>query len=438
MTRLVYDGGEVRLADSLLIYESPFRTGTNLLVLPDLCTFVLRHSPCIHPPNNSPIDVLSLVFSVLCTFTRAVAKYTFDPSFCGDFISLASEYKACHLDSANERWYSTRARISDQHSAAITRGVHHWEVQIDCSRNGLIFIGVCTDLQDRNRWIGCDAHGWGYLGTKQLWAGGQVVSTTFGEEFRSGDIIGATLDMDARTLSFRKNGRSLGKAFSNLPDRLYPAFSLYTSGDRISAVHVNGRREYPYADRSDLIALKTYRGNCVELDISRKACAPFNLFPGDAVHDSAIDSDAVVVGVGIAPERFKNFIFLWHKQRPGVGGWSLGDAPARIQLRERADQDKPVKQVLAAVLADEHCRWVDVPQVPVFHAPHAHAGFFAGGSAPRGHPRHPHDNGGDPSGGGDDEEQDQQELEEFPEDEDEEEHYDGGGDGGGSDESDHE
>ena len=52
MTRLVYDGQEVRLADSLPIYECPFRTGTNLLVLPDLCTFALGNLfHRIHPNN---------------------------------------------------------------------------------------------------------------------------------------------------------------------------------------------------------------------------------------------------------------------------------------------------------------------------------------------------------------------------------------------------
>ena len=82
--------------------------------------------------------------------------------------------------------------------------------------------------------------------------------------------------------------------------------------------------------------------------------------------DKAINSDAVVVGVGIAPERFKNFIFLWHKQRPGVGGWSTADVAQRVELKESASKEVPVRELLAAVLADENCRWTEAPEVPVF------------------------------------------------------------------------
>ena len=41
------------------------------------------------------------------------------------------------------------------------------------------------------------------------------------------------LDMDARTLTYEKNDLSLGVAFTDLPDAVFPAFSLYTKGDHI-------------------------------------------------------------------------------------------------------------------------------------------------------------------------------------------------------------
>ncbi len=42
--------------------------------------------------------------------------------------------------------------------------------------------------------------------------------------------------MDARTLSYAKNGQNLGVAFTDLPDQLYPAFSLYTKGDHLQLI----------------------------------------------------------------------------------------------------------------------------------------------------------------------------------------------------------
>ena len=58
-------------------------------------------------------------------------------------------------------------------------------------------------------------------------------SSSYGQSYRTGDTITCLLDMDKRSLSFEKNGAALGVAFTDLPESVYPAFSLYTRNDHI-------------------------------------------------------------------------------------------------------------------------------------------------------------------------------------------------------------
>jgi hypothetical protein len=97
MYRFVYDGKVVTHANSALLSECSFRNNTKLLVLPD--TFL---------------------------------KWEFDPSFCGDYISLSPNHRSVQLDSANERWYSARGRLVDSASSSLTHGIHHWHVSVFC------------------------------------------------------------------------------------------------------------------------------------------------------------------------------------------------------------------------------------------------------------------------------------------------------------------
>jgi hypothetical protein len=177
MIQLVYNGRELRdLARPVI--ESPLRPKTNVQVISD-----------------------------------ALLKLAFDPSFVGDYMCLAGDYKTCYLDNSANKWFTTRCRATPSGSgngndssngfavpasfAALggrapkgapanmppppfgypqgllppgalggfgvpgggvqgpfTKGVHHWEVFIDNTRWGHIFLGVCTESQDRNRWLG--------------------------------------------------------------------------------------------------------------------------------------------------------------------------------------------------------------------------------------------------------------------------------------------
>jgi hypothetical protein len=74
----------------------------------------------------------------------------------------------------------------------------------------------------------------GYYGCGNTYRSGS--SSSYGQSYRTGDVITLQLDMDARTLSYMKNGTSLGVAFTDLPDQVYPAFSLYTKNDHFQLI----------------------------------------------------------------------------------------------------------------------------------------------------------------------------------------------------------
>lgn len=78
-----------------------------------------------------------------------------------------------------------------------------------------IFIGVCTAEGALDNYVGSDRFGWGYLANKAVWHN-KSKARTYGELFREGDVITVHLNLETGTLSFDRNGRSLGVAVEGL------------------------------------------------------------------------------------------------------------------------------------------------------------------------------------------------------------------------------
>eukprot|EP00468_Gymnochlora_sp_CCMP2014_P002117 CAMPEP_0167744888 /NCGR_PEP_ID=MMETSP0110_2-20121227/2842_1 /TAXON_ID=629695 /ORGANISM="Gymnochlora sp., Strain CCMP2014" /LENGTH=142 /DNA_ID=CAMNT_0007629461 /DNA_START=482 /DNA_END=910 /DNA_ORIENTATION=+ len=115
----------------------------------------------------------------------------------------------------------------------LTRGRSFWDVHIDRSHAGQISLGVCIDAQSANQYIGQSNAGYAYNGSsgKKAFSG---VAQEYGPKFGQGDTIRIMVDMDDRTISFCKNGETLGIAFFGIPSKLFPAFSLYHANDLIT------------------------------------------------------------------------------------------------------------------------------------------------------------------------------------------------------------
>jgi len=87
----------------------------------------------------------------------------------------------------------------------------------------------CTMVTNSYNGIGSDSESWGYDGSCQkAFFGSSNSDTRYGEYWSNGDIIGTVLDLENKTISFYRNGKDMGVAFSNIPtnEPIYPAASL--------------------------------------------------------------------------------------------------------------------------------------------------------------------------------------------------------------------
>eukprot|EP00466_Bigelowiella_natans_P013541 jgi/Bigna1/76169/fgenesh1_pg.39_\ len=134
----------------------------------------------------------------------------------------------------------------------LTKGKTFWDVHIDNSKIGRINLGVCVEAQQQTVYVGQNAHGWGYYGSNGEQSSATNKDTAvnetslppqkehasrsdyYGQAYTTGDTVRVMVDMESRTLAFKKNSEDYGIAFKNIPSRVYPAFTLYNVGDKIT------------------------------------------------------------------------------------------------------------------------------------------------------------------------------------------------------------
>jgi hypothetical protein len=95
----------------------------------------------------------------------------------------------------------------------------HWDADVSCTPD----IGVAQQTINLDQYLGVSAVAWGYdkTGTKL----NNSSFPAYGATYALGDTIGVALDMDAKTLTFYKNGVSQGQAFTGLSGTIYPGVS---------------------------------------------------------------------------------------------------------------------------------------------------------------------------------------------------------------------
>jgi ATP-dependent RNA helicase DDX1 len=116
-------------------------------------------------------------------------------------LTIAPSGLACS-STAEKLWLGVRA----------SHGVRSGHVYYECTviGNGISRVGWST--MSAHHEIGKDSHGYGYGGTgKKSYAGG---FEDYGEKYGNNDVIGCYLNWTARTVSYSKNGKPLGVAFS--------------------------------------------------------------------------------------------------------------------------------------------------------------------------------------------------------------------------------
>lgn len=128
---------------------------------------------------------------------------------------------------SNDKWQSIRS------VAVFSKGIQTFSVEIANSaptpNNWRFIIGVVPPTFPLT-WVGA-AESWGYIGG----TGGKCynvgTSTPYGAKYgQRGDVISVTMNFDANTIEFSKNGESQGIAFTNLKGPVYAACSMTATG----------------------------------------------------------------------------------------------------------------------------------------------------------------------------------------------------------------
>jgi len=108
-----------------------------------------------------------------------------------------------------------------------------WYYEVKLLGYGKMHIGWCTDkcnIQTNSyTGIGHDTESWSYDGNYQAaWHGSSSNQKKYGEHWANGDVIGCVLDLEAKNMSFYRNGKDLGIAFEKIAigDGVYPAASI--------------------------------------------------------------------------------------------------------------------------------------------------------------------------------------------------------------------
>jgi hypothetical protein len=145
-----------------------------------------------------------------------------DPKKRGDGLQIEENKRTVTKMDAAQSW---RVVTGTQ---AFVSGLHYWEIFVDASEWGTVALGVAPSKKVAltNATGFCFANFRGLIGSNE---------SLFGEFYGGGDVVGVLLDMDHKQLSFFKNRKPLGVAFSNIKaDDALPLFCLKNAGSKIT------------------------------------------------------------------------------------------------------------------------------------------------------------------------------------------------------------
>ena len=150
---------------------------------------------------------------------------------------------------------------------AVNSGKYYWELSLPTINGSIARWGVAdADDYEFNRNTSSTGLPWLGSGTGTSWSmdvggntyhNGSTVSSSYTSTVTTSDVIGVALDCDANTLTFYKNGTSLGVAHSNVTaSRLVPAVGLH-GGTHNKIVMNFGQRPFAYTPPTGFKSLCT-------------------------------------------------------------------------------------------------------------------------------------------------------------------------------------
>lgn len=167
------------------------------------------------------------------------ADLHFDPAACGPGLFISDNNTHLRRNIASDHYNTCRTMHTGW-----TQGVHYWSIRvIDRGSSCRILTGIVLPTFDISlpQYVGQTSDSYGIY-----WSNGNKYNRGATAAFtsdlpRNNDVIGILLDLEARTLTYYKNGQILGTAFGLLPlqgtdDKYYPAVTLVQLGQWVSLI----------------------------------------------------------------------------------------------------------------------------------------------------------------------------------------------------------
>lgn len=194
-------------------------------------------------PQGGPLMSGAAVIQERIPYPSASA--TLNPTDKGSSVTLSGGNLSASMTSTNTM---VRATLG------VSSGKWYWEVKATGATSTAPIIGIAKAGATLNNYLGEDANGFSYygnVGTKI----NNAVQTSYGSANAVNDIIGVALDLDNGTLTFYKNGVSMGQAFSGLSGTFYPALSGDSSAAVCTATANFGAKAFSFSPPSGYSAI---------------------------------------------------------------------------------------------------------------------------------------------------------------------------------------
>ena len=195
----------------------------------------------------------------------------------------------------------------------VSSGKWYWEVTI--GNNQYTTIGICSDVYQMasgsNNWANASSEMFGYYPYDgNVYNGSNTISYATGDTSASGSIVGVALDMDNGTLTFYKDGTSLGQATSGLTGKnVSPTHWLYSQTGADS--YNFGQRPFAYTPPTGHLSLCTT--NLPDPTIADGSTAM------DVVTYTGNGSTQTISGLDFSPD------LVWIKNRAAADSHKLTD-----------------------------------------------------------------------------------------------------------------
>ena len=211
---------------------------------------------------------------------------------------------------------------------SMTSGKYYCEGTVDSNDATTLLCGILKIDPLESRWntddeqIGYSQYGYGYRsnnGNKE----NNLSNSSYGDSYGDGDTIGIALDLDAKTISFYKNGTNQGVAYSGIPAGEY-AFGFSSSETNNKWKANFGQKPFKYAPPKGFLPLNT--SNTRSLSVITRP----NQYVGVATYIGSGNSSQDII-FGFKPD------FAWTKSRTTAENHGLFDSVRGLPKFLRSD-----------------------------------------------------------------------------------------------------